>query len=282
MAGTTAQCAWCKQAFRVPTLSELPPDKLAELKEEHARAAAKQKQQEERARRQSELALQRQNEQQQREEQKAVLESQARAAAAKKQAAVAGLSDNPNVELVASILESVQRICTSQERVEYIAIQEKPLVNVMPDAAVATNRRLIFYRRKLLGRASFEDYLWRDLGNAHLQQGVLSSTFSAQHMSGRVVSMTHIPKDAAQKLYRIAQEREEEAIEFRRQRAMEESRAAAASVNVHTPQVAAVPAATAPHNDPVERLAKLKAMLDQGLISQEDYDRRKQEILSQL
>ena len=41
-------------------------------------------------------------------------------------------------------------------------------------------------------------------------------------------------------------------------------------------------AASAPSDDPVETLAKLKRMLDAGLIEQSEYDAKKAEILSRM
>jgi hypothetical protein len=38
----------------------------------------------------------------------------------------------------------------------------------------------------------------------------------------------------------------------------------------------------APAEDPVEKLAKLKKMLDADLITQEEYDAKKQDILAQM
>jgi hypothetical protein len=88
---------------------------------------------------------------------------------------VAQISECQNIDLVAGILDRVQSIMTGQERVEFIVVQEKPLVNISPDAIVATNRRLIFYRPKLLGRFEFQDYLWFDLYNAHFQKNLLGA-----------------------------------------------------------------------------------------------------------
>jgi membrane protease subunit (stomatin/prohibitin family) len=45
------------------------------------------------------------------------------------------------------------------------------------------------------------------------------------------------------------------------------------------PQAAAVAAQT---NDPAAKLQKLKTLFDQGLISQQDYEAKKAQILSQL
>lgn len=212
----------------------------------------------------------------------------------------AQISDSQNVALIGAIMERVQSILTTHENVEFIAVQEKPVMNISPDAIVATNRRLIFYRPKLLGRFEFQDYLWFDLHNAHFQKNLLGATFWAQHMSGQMVTMDYLPLTAAQTLYRMAQEREEQARLRRHEMHLDTLRAGAANVNVQTnvmsPPVTAeiIPARatiTAVHpaieqssssDDLTRRLRKLKDMLDQGLITEEDFERRKREILAQV
>ena len=49
-----------------------------------------------------------------------------------------------------------------------------------------------------------------------------------------------------------------------------------------TPAPAAVPAATPAADDPEARLAKLKALLEKGLVTPADYDAAKAEILKKL
>ena len=195
------------------------------------------------------------------------------------------VSHHPNAALVDSMCQKVQAILTSQEVIQYVAVQQKPLVNIAPDALVATNRRLIFFRSKLLGRFEFQDYLWFDLSNAHVQQNLLGSVFSARHVSGQVLTMDYLPKESANALYRLAQEREEQARLARYQLHVDTMRAGAAQVNVQTNIPAAGPAPSVPAlaaDDVVARLEKLKAMADKGLITQADFEKRKQEILAQL
>lgn len=210
----------------------------------------------------------------------------------------AQLSDSQDVGLVRTIAERVKPILTSQEQLEFIAVQEKPLVNISPDGVVVTSRRLIFYRPKLLGRFEFQDYQWFDLFDAHFEKKLMGATFWAKHVSGRIVMMEYLPLSAAQRIYRVAQEREEQARWARHKMHVDTMRAGAAQVNVQnniasptpTPIPTIAPAAAVQPNllpasgqgDLLQRLATLKAMLDQQLISTEDYERRKQEILSQV
>lgn len=241
------------------------------------RQAAKEQAAKEKAAAQQAAATQRNSERQAAADQQAT----ARANLARE---IAQVSHCSNIDTVKTILDRVQGILTSQEVVEYIAVQQKPLVNLAPDALIATNRRLIFYRPKLLGRFDFGDYQWIDLCNAHMQSNLMGSVFSATHINGQRMSMDYLPKESAQALYRIAQEREEAAKLQRRQLELDHAKAGAMQVNVGIPQMTAAPtvspAAPPAGNDLVQRMQTLKLMLDQGLIEQSDFDARKKEILA--
>lgn len=218
--------------------------------------------------------------------QSAERQGQQQAARQEVAARVGAVSHHPNVSLVDGMCQKVQAILTNQEVIQYVAVQQKPLVNIAPDALIATNRRLIFFRSKLLGRFEFQDYLWFDLSNAHIQQNLLGSVFTARHVSGQVLSMDYLPKESAAALYRLAQEREEQARMARHQMHVDTIKAGASQVNVQTNVPAAASAlstlpATAA-DDLVGRLEKLKQMTDKGLITQADFEKRKQEILAQL
>jgi hypothetical protein len=219
--------------------------------------------------------------------QKRDVAAQQDAAAAQERARVAQISNCQDVSLVRTIEERVRPILTSQETIQFVAVQERPVVNIAPDAIIVTERRLIIYRPKLLGRFDFQDFLWFDLYNAHFKQNLLGAVFWAQHVSGQVISMDYIPRQAAQELYRIAQEREEQARIRRHNLQLETARAGAVNVNVQTNIPAPTPAAPAPAatsnpDDLLKRLETLKSMLNKGLISPDDFERRKQELLAQI
>lgn len=213
-------------------------------------------------------------------------QEQLRAARASEVQEIAAISHCQNIELVKSLREKVSGILTSSETIIHIAVQQKPLVNIAPDAVIATNRRLIFYRAKMLGRFEFQDFQWFDVHNAHIQQNLLGAVFTCRHSSGRVLSLDYLPKEAAQALYRLAQETEERARVARHELHLDTLRAGATNVNVGQPQAAPVMAQLTPSvdigNDIVKRLETLKSMLDKGLITSDDFERRKQEILSQV
>lgn len=190
------------------------------------------------------------------------------------------LNEEQDPAVVKRVLLKVKQILTSGEKILYIAVQ-KSLVNLSPDCVVLTNKRFIVYRPKLLGGASFHDYIWRDLKDAQLKEGMLRATITMHTIKGQVLTINDIPKVQARKLYAYAQEMEEKVRQERRLRAMEEKRAAAGGIVLQ----GGVPTAQAPsmsQEDPVQRLMKLKEMLNAGLITAEEYDAKKVDILSRM
>ncbi len=183
-----------------------------------------------------------------------------------------------------AIEQRITQILTSGEEILHVAMQNPiTALTAAPDAVVLTNKRFIIYRPKFMGGAQFEDYIWRDLSEARLEEGLLSSTISLKAITGKTLSMTHLHKSAARKVYSLAQDMEMRVREERRLREMEEKRAAAGGVNISGSMASGVGAPPpAPKDDPVEKLGQLKRMLEGGLITAEEYEAKKKDLLSRL
>ena len=175
----------------------------------------------------------------------------------------------------------VQQLLTTGEEILYIAVQKPLMLSLSPDCVVLTSKRFIIYKPKLLGGASFQDYIWRDLHDAHLKEGRARATFTLRTIDNRRLRIDDLPKTQARKLYVFAQEREEEVREERRLRDMEEKRAAAGGVFLQggSPTHQAPPI---PQEDPLEKLKKLKEMMDAELITLQEYEAKKADILSKM
>jgi hypothetical protein len=180
---------------------------------------------------------------------------------------------------VQGIAADVSKILTPNEEILYIAVQNITALQLRSDAVVATSNRAICYRPAALGRVAFDDFQWQDVRNARIVQGMLSTQFVIETLDGRSASMDGLDKDQAKRLYGICQQMEQEWREKRRVREMEEARAR--SGGVHLGASAPAPAGP-PAEDPVAKLAKAKQMLDQGLISEAEYDTLKAKILSSM
>jgi len=194
------------------------------------------------------------------------------------------VTEEQDPKVIEKILPKVQEYCTSNEEVQYIAVQKKTLgVNFSPDCIALTNKRIILIRPKSFGLSlDFKDFSWMNVADVHMKEGVFSATITIKTTSGQTDNMEDIPKAQARRLYRFAQEMEETKKEERRQRDLEDKRAVAGggiTINTpsHQPQAMA-----APVEDPMEKLTKLKSMLDMGILTQAEFDIKKADILSRM
>ena len=192
------------------------------------------------------------------------------------------LNESQDPKTVEKVLKKINELLTRNENVEYVAVQKKPAVNFSPDSVALTNKRIIFCRPKTFGLSmDFQDFLWKEIADCHIKEGILGATFTAKKVKGGIISMDYLPKSQARLLYRYAQEREEEMDEYRRQRELENSRArAGGGITVNT--LNDKKQETEKQNDPLENLKTLKQLLEQDLISQEEFDNKKAEMLSKL
>ncbi|MDB4564539.1 PH domain-containing protein [Mariniblastus sp.] len=192
------------------------------------------------------------------------------------------MADGQDSGMVLKLVQRVQGICTKEECPLYMAIQQRPIANFSPDAVVLTNRRAIVFRQKILGRLEFRDVAWMNVADVHFKENMIGSTISIRGINGHVEMIDYLPKQQARKVYRIAQDMEEKMVEYRRERSMEEQRAGAASVVVNNDLGSLARDSAVKADDDLEKLTKLKQMLDQGLINQSEFDIKKQEILSRM
>ncbi|MBN3792107.1 PH domain-containing protein [Burkholderia sp. Ac-20353] len=150
----------------------------------------------------------------------------------------------------------------------------------------ATSGRLIGMTRGLIGGFAPVDLRWQDIKTAHIKAGIFGSTLTVTALtqpdlaSGGAVrgfEFSGLRKNEAQAIYRICQAQEQAWREKRRQRELEELRAKSGGFQGSFGDPAA-----ANNESPTERLQKAKAMLEQGLISDSEYETIKAKVISQL
>ncbi|WP_291286815.1 PH domain-containing protein [Flavobacterium sp.] len=192
------------------------------------------------------------------------------------------LNEEQDPKAVEKLLTKVNGLLTSGEQIEYIAVQKKPTLNLSPDCIALTNKRIIFCRPKNLGLSmDFQDYVWKDILDCHMKEGIMGATFSMKTVTGKMNMLDYLPKSQARKLYQFAQEKEEEMVAYRRECDLENKRAIAGGgiiVNTGT----STPQNTEQKEDPIETLNKLKKLLEGEIISQTEFDSKKTEILSKM
>jgi hypothetical protein len=193
------------------------------------------------------------------------------------------LTENQDPQQVARIYEKVSQLLTRGEQVIYIAIQKALTYDPTPEIVVLTNRRFMHYQQNLMGSAKFTDYIWRELREARLEEGVMRATLTLYAANGETLRIDNLVKEQARRLYAIAQEMEENVREELRLREMEEKRAEAGGIYMPGMMGAtAAGSAAAPVDEPHQALTKLKQLMDAGLITPEEFEAKKKEILSRL
>lgn len=202
------------------------------------------------------------------------------------------LNEEQDPQAVEKLLGRINSLLTTQEAVEYIAVQKKPVINLSPDCIALTNRRIIFCRPKNFGLSmGFQDYSWVDIADCHIKEGIVGSTFIMRTTKNFTNMMDYLPKNQARKLYQFAQEVEEKMRGLRREKNLETLRASAGGVTVNN----ATPIITQPqqfqeekkqllieNEDPFALLQKLKDLRENGIISPEEFETKKNEVLSRV
>ena len=203
------------------------------------------------------------------------------------------LKDQQEPKAVEKVYSRLNDLLNGGEEIIYIAVQKKPLVNIMPDCVAITNKRIFFFTAANLGLSiKFIDFVWKDVIEVKLKEEILGAVFSIKTLNGAETSVDFLPKIQARKLYQYGQEREQTEREERRQRDMEEKRAASGTIHTDLPRfapnqiqpepVAPKPVEEAKPDELTVKLKKLKMLFDNGLITQEEYNQKKLELLSEL
>ena len=178
---------------------------------------------------------------------------------------------------IAKVVQGIQTILTENEQILYVVLQNVTALSPAKDSVVATNNRLIFFRPSVLGRLDFADYFWEDVKNVTIKEGMLSAELTVDLTDDVQEHMTNLDKSQVRRLYAICQQKELEWREKRRIRRLEEERAQSGGIQMNVPGVGAGGAPSG--EDPVQRLARAKAMLEQGLISEAEFEALKARII---
>jgi len=191
-------------------------------------------------------------------------------------------------------LDAIRSLLIPGERLESHAIQRRLFALTHRRLVVgATSGRLIAVQRGLVSGFTVRDVRWQDLRDAQLQVGIYGATLTVSADQGddlagaegtaRGFSFTGLRKEQAQEVYRTCQFQEQAWREKRRVRELEELRAK--SGGLHLPGgMAGLPAGGGDEasRSPQARLQRAKEMLDQGLLTDAEYEQVKARILGEL
>lgn len=214
------------------------------------------------------------------------------------------LTDEQDPKTAEKVLGKLNDMLTPGEQMLYLAVQKKPAMNLIPDSVIVTDKRIVFCIPGNLGlTTNFEIFSWRDVKEVSFKEEFFGAKFTVVPMKGENFTVDYIPKVQARKLYQFSNRQLEKVKEqlHREQQEKEIKQAASEppksqivpdSVPV-PPAISAPPIVSEPLppvsaslNDPEDevtlKLKKLKTLFEKQLISSDEYEAKKADILSQL
>jgi hypothetical protein len=113
------------------------------------------------------------------------------------------LAEEQDATSVTQILDRAPQLLTFGEEIEYIATANKNVAGLVPDCVVATDRRLIDYRRKMLGKTEVAECYWRDIRHMDIKEGRNGVTLRVASAEGWRFMVDSLPRAQALRLYEV-------------------------------------------------------------------------------
>ena len=143
-----------------------------------------------------------------------------------------------------------------------------------------TTSRIVQINRPLFGGFSMVDRQWKDLRDAKLSENIMPAWFGSRltfKFQDSNVEINGITSDSASRIYKEAQQQEQDWEEKRRVRELEEIRAASGATLLNAGGFAAGGSGA---DASLDEITKAKQMLESGVISDAEFSEIKAKILS--
>ncbi len=199
------------------------------------------------------------------------------------------LIDEQDPKAVEKVIGKLKDLLTNGEEIIYLAVQKKPAVNLLPDSIAISNKRIFYCEPGNLGLTmNFKDISWKNIKEVSFKEEFFGAKFVCVPQHGENIVTDYVPKVQARKLHQAANEQLEQYKELLRQQQLEANRATASTVNIPVANTEETAITSAPQSsedqedDSTIKLRKLKTLYDQQLITQTEYEIKKQAILDSL
>ncbi len=195
---------------------------------------------------------------------------------------------------VGSGLKELNGLLVPGERLLAYAVQRRVFaLSHRREIIGATTGRFIGLSRGLIGGYTPVDVRWQDLKDVNIRAGIFGADLTISslatddfgshgHTAGGRQVFAGLRKDQAQEVYKICQAQEQSWREKRRVRDLDELRAESGGVQFGNMPMAGGVAAPSATGDPTERLRRAKQMLDDGLITDTEYESIKARVVDNL
>ncbi|QBQ40145.1 hypothetical protein E2P86_02865 [Sphingobacterium psychroaquaticum] len=117
------------------------------------------------------------------------------------------LQDGQDPKVVEKIHDKILDMLTSGEFIQYISLQKKPAVTLLPDSITVSNKRIFLCEFTKLGLATnFEIFSWSDIKDIAFKEEIFGSKVTVIPFTGENLTVDYIPKVQARKLYQLIKE----------------------------------------------------------------------------
>lgn len=114
------------------------------------------------------------------------------------------VQDGQDAKVVEKIHGKILDMLTPGESINYIALQKKPAVNLLPDSITVSNKRIFLCEFTKLGLATnFEIFPWQDIKDIAFKEEIFGSKVTVIPFTGENLTVDYIPKTQARKLYQL-------------------------------------------------------------------------------
>ena len=213
------------------------------------------------------------------------------------------IQDGQDAKVVERIHDKIVDMLTTGEYIQYISLQKKPAVTLLPDSITISNKRIFLCEFTRLGLATnFEIFSWTDIKDIAFKEEIFGSKVTVIPLAGENLTIDYIPKVQARKLYQLIKtalenpsgEKTEEPTPVPTEPKVTEQVIPPVVQPPVTP-LQPMPTASVPEVTPTgeekkmveddeltQKLQKLKSLYDRQLITQAEYENKKSELLAQL
>lgn len=205
------------------------------------------------------------------------------------------IQDGQDAKVVERIHTKIVDMLTAGEYIQYISLQKKPAVTLLPDSITISNKRIFLCEFTKLGLATnFEIFSWNDVKDIAFKEEIFGSKVTVIPFTGENLTVDYIPKVQARKLYQLIKTALENPIDnkseeptpiVKEQKPIEHFNPPVQSIEEPaTPPVAEEKKEEGIKVDDelTQKLKRLKTLYDRQLITQSEYENKKSELLSQL
>lgn len=114
------------------------------------------------------------------------------------------LQDGQDTKVVEKIHVKILDMLGPSEQIQYIAVQKKPAVTLLPDSITISDKRIFLCEFTKFGLSTnFEIFTWENIKDIAFKEEIFGSKVTVIPFTGENLTVDYIPKVQARRLYQL-------------------------------------------------------------------------------